>query len=298
MARQRSPAQCEIPATLVFHFASALSAASVRVVAEAAMPTPQNIGREPAEPARRLGGWKCFALSRQRVGLALVLAPLLGCQGVTGMANTSQVRIIDVSGYGAGLDIYQGSAVFAYNLGFGSVTSYVPIAPGTYSINADTAGTRSQMVTATGAFSPNSQFTALITDDSVAVRATILKDQSTFSPAGQVNMRFLNQVVPASAVDVYLVPSGSTIVNVAPLLTGFPSGKNSGYLGVAPGVYTMIILPTGTVPTTAATTLYTGAAVTYISGAARTFVYASPPDASNTIQVVTANDFDPPGSAV
>ena len=230
-------------------------------------------------------------------GLLALLLPLPGCQSITGSPSLAQVRVIDASTYTAGLDIYQGSAILAYNLGLGTITSYVPVSPGNYGIIANTAGSKAQVVAASGTFSANGQYTALITDNASTVQEQILKDQSTPAPSGQVALRFLNQAQAAGGVDVYLIPTGATIATVVPVLTNLVYGKNSGYLNVPNGTYTMAVVATGTVPTVAGTTLYTGAAITYASGAARTFVYTSTQSATiTTVQVISADDYDLPSA--
>jgi hypothetical protein len=231
-------------------------------------------------------------------GLAVVLAPLPGCQSITGSPNLSQVRIVDASPDAPGIDVYQGSAVLAYNLGLGTVTSYVPIAPGQYSIIVDTAGSRQQLVSASGTFLTNGQYTVLVGNYAATLQELILKDQSQPAPSGDIALRFIDQSVRAGALDLYLVPSGSTIATTRPVLTDITFNTNSGYMNIPTGTYTLVAVPTGTVPSTATptSTLYTGAAVAYPGGSARTIVLI---DTTVTtvpgIQVVTANDFDSAG---
>jgi len=242
-----------------------------------------------------------FALKRtelktvaQFAGLAALLLQLPGCQSITGSPSLSQVRIIDASPDAPGLDLYQGSAVLAYNLGRGTVTSYVPISPGSFSIIADTAGTRQQLVSASGTFLANAQYTVLIGNFAASLQELILKDQSTPAPSGDISLRLIDQSVRAGAVDVYLIPTGSTLLTTIPVLTNVAFNTNTGYLNIPSGTYTLAVVPTGTVPTATTVTLYSGAAVAYAGGSAKTIVLV---DATVTttpeIQVVTANDYDP-----
>jgi hypothetical protein len=229
----------------------------------------------------------------QVAGLAALLGTLPGCQSITGVPNLSQVRIIDASPDAPGIDVYQGSAVLAYNLGLGTITSYVPIAPGTYSVIVDTAGTRQQLVTATGTFLNNAQYTVLVGNYAVALQELILKDQSQPAPSGDISVRIIDQSLKTGNVDVYLVPSGSTLAGALPILTNIAFNSNSGYLNIPAGTYTLVVVPTGTIVAKSTSTLYTGAALSYPGGAARTLVLI---DTLTTtvpgIQVVTANDYD------
>lgn len=233
-------------------------------------------------------GWKL-------AGLATLLLPLPGCQSIAGSSQLSQVRIIDASPDTTGLDFYQGANILAYNLGLGSITSYVPITPGSFPISADTAGTRQKLVTATGSFLSGDQYTVLVSNAAATLQETILKDQSVPAPTGQISLRIVDESLRAGAVDLYLVPSGSTITKVNPALSGVTFGENTGYINVPTGTYTLIALPTGTTPTATGTTLYTGAAVVYAAGSAKTLVLIDQQLITTPgIQVVTANDYDSP----
>jgi len=235
-----------------------------------------------------------------RAGVALLagamLGPLVGCQNIAGSVPVSQVRIIDASPDAPGLDIYQGGSALAYNLGFGTVTSYVGIAPGISTISADTQGSKQQLTTARGTFAASMDYTVLIGNVAADLGETILTDQSTPAPSGQISVRVLDQATRfSSGVDVYLVPSGSTIAAGSPILTNVIFGSNSGYLNVPAGTYQVIILPTGTVPVSTTVPIYTGAKVTYAPGAARTLVLLDQQVVTEPgFQVVTADDYDSP----
>ncbi len=229
--------------------------------------------------------------------LAALLLPLAGCAVVTGSSAISQVRIIDASPDAPGLDIYQGASVLAYNLGLGTITSYVPITPGNYGILVDAAGTRTTLVTASGTFAASAQYTVLIGNYANALQELILKDQTIAAPTGEIDVRFIDQSTRAGAVDLYLIPSGSTILQVKPVLTNVTFNTNTGYFTVPSGTYTLAAVPTGTTPTATSTNLYTGPAVSYASGVARTIVLLDQQLITQPgLQVIIANDYDSPSS--
>jgi hypothetical protein len=225
------------------------------------------------------------------------LLPLAGCAVVTGSANISQIRIIDASPDAPGLDVYQGASILAYNLGLGTITSYIQITPGNYGINVDAAGTHTQLVSASGTFAASAQYTVLIGNYLNSLQELILKDQTIPAPTGQIALRFIDQSTRAGAVDLYLIPSGSTIVQVKPALTNVTFNTNTGYINVPDGTYTLVAVPTGTTPTASSNTLYTGSAVNYESGAARTIVLMDQQLITMPgLQVIIANDYDSPSS--
>ena len=226
-------------------------------------------------------------------GLAALLAPLPGCQSITGSPSTSQVRIIDASPDAGGIDVYQAGSVLAYNLGLGTVTSYVPITPGNYGILIDAAGTHQQIAAQTGTFQTGGQYTVLVANYAASLQELILKDQAAPAPTGQISLRVVDESTRAGAVDLYLIPAGSTILTVRPYLTNVTFAQNTGYMNVPAGTYTLVALPAGTTPTATGSTFYTGAAVTYASGVARTLVLVDQQLITTPgVQVITANDYD------
>jgi hypothetical protein len=229
-------------------------------------------------------------------GMALLLGALPGCQSITGTSPVSQVRIIDASPDAPGLDIYQAGTALAYNLGFGTVTSYVSIGPGISTIAADTAGTKQLLSSARGTFAASSAYTVLVGNVAADLSETILTDQSGPAPSGDISVRFLDQATRFSTgVDLYLVPKGQTLATVSPILTNVVFGDNSGYINIPTGTYAVILLPTGTVPVATTIPIYTGAQVTYGAGAARTLILLDQQVITDPgFQVITADDYDSP----
>jgi hypothetical protein len=230
-------------------------------------------------------------------GAIAVLGTLTGCQAILSPAPEAHVRIINVTPDAPRLDLYQDSSALAFNLDFGTVTSYIPLTPGTYTITANTAATRQILSSSKNTFTTSGQYTVLIGNVAANLQQTTLADQSQTAPPGQTALRFINQATRAGAVDIYLVPAGQKLNAVTPLVTGITFGINTGYVNIPTGTYSLALLPTGVAPNGATIAAYTGPQVTYSAGAARTIIFidhALPSVAG--LQVITANDFDPPGS--
>ncbi len=166
----------------------------------------------------RLCATRCSRLFARRpaqvIATAALLGLLTGCQNIAGNTSAAQLRIITASPDAPGLDIYAGTGALAYNLGFGTITSYVPINAGTYVINADTAGTTQVLTTTKATLADSSEYTDLIGNSAANLQQTILKDQSQAAPSGQIALRFVDQVTTLGALDIYMVPAGQKLVNV------------------------------------------------------------------------------------
>jgi hypothetical protein len=231
------------------------------------------------------------------VSIAAFVSILSGCQAIISSPPLSQVRIITVSHDAPGLDIYQGDNALTFNLGSGTITSYIPMAPGTYTINAEVSGSRQVLSAAKATFAPSAQYTVLIGNSTANLQQLTLTDQSQPAPSGQISLRFLHQATRSSAVDIYLVPAGQRLTAVTPLITGVVFGTNTGYLNVPVGTYTLVMLPAGTVPNTTIAATYTGAQFNYPAGAARTIILIDQPLVTAPgLQVITADDYDSPSA--
>jgi hypothetical protein len=240
---------------------------------------------------------RSFHLAARLVAAITILVTLTGCQAIVSSAPHAHVRIINATPDAPRLDLYQDSNALAFNLDFGTVTSYIQLAPGAYNITANTAGTRQVLSAAKTTFTAAGQYTVLIGNTSVSLQQIILADQNQPAPPGQTALRFINQATRAGAVDIYLVPAGQKINAVTPLVNGIAFGANTGYVNVPTGTYSLAMLPAGTVPAGTTIATYTGPQVTYSAGAARTIILIdSPPVTIPGIKVITANDFDPPGT--
>lgn len=233
----------------------------------------------------------------KRVAAATALAAATlgfgGCQGVTGSTSTSQIRFIDASIDAGGLDMYMGGTAVAYNVGFGTITSYIPATPATYVITADTAGTKQALATARATLANSKQYTVLVGNVAANLGATVLTDQSQPAPSGQIAIRFLDQSTAIGNIDIYMVPSGTAVTAVSSLQSNVSFGTNTGYLNIPVGTYTLYIVSNGTALTTTTTTLYTGAATAYPQGSARTIVILDRQLVTTpALSVIVANDYD------
>jgi len=226
--------------------------------------------------------------------IAALAAGLGGCQGIAGIQPVSQVRVIDVSPDAPALDIHQNSAASLYNVGFGTVSSYIPLTPGSYTHAAFTAGTQQQLATVRGSFATGGQYTLLTGNIAANLQMTLLRDQSTPAPNGQIALRFLNQATRAGAIDLYLLPPGSGIASASPIATGVNFGSNTGYLTAPSGIYSILAYPSGTAPSASAPA-YTGSQVAYPASSAHTIILIDQPPSG--LQIISAADYDSPSAS-
>ncbi len=239
-------------------------------------------------------------LARRTAGLAALAAlavSLTGCQVIDGTPLYTQVRIIDASPDAPDLDVYQDSTAGLYGIGFGTASSYIAVSSATYTYSVDVAGTKQQLDKVAGAFALGAQYTVLIGNVTARMQMTVLKDQSTPAPAGQVALRFLHQSTRNGPVDIYLLPPGGTLTGATPIAIGVAFGNTPVYLHAASGTYSIVAVPTGIVPSSSTSPLYTGTQIEYPSGAARTVILIDQPLVTTSgFQVIGTDDYDSPAA--
>lgn len=247
-------------------------------------------------------------------GLGAAAVAFTGCQSIAGAGSTAQLRVIDVSPDAPVLDIYTTSSSkpspsALYNVGFGTVSSYMQLPSGSWMQAAYTAGTQQQIASLRSSLAPGDQYTLLTGDIAAGLRFTLLQDQSTPAPAGHVALRFLGESTRAGAVDLYLLPAGDSLSNgFAPAAANISLGSNTGYHNLPAGTYSLVALPSGATPGEA-NPIFTGSETIFPSGSARTILLIDalgrqPPGAlaseqtagPSAVQFVTAEDYNPPAS--
>lgn len=229
------------------------------------------------------------------LSLAAAAAVLTGCQGMSRLQPISQVRVIDASPDAPAIDIRQNADTGLYNVAFGTVSSYIPVAPGAYTHAAYAAGTAQRLATVRGSFTDGGQYTVLTGNTAAALQMSILRDRSTPAPAGHVALRIVTQTTLPAAFDLYLLPAGSPMTALVPLASHASYGANTGYINAPSGTYSLVAFPAGSSPL-ATRPIYNGAQASYPSGAVRTLVLIDHPTlnpAVPSLQIITAHDFDP-----
>ncbi len=231
------------------------------------------------------------------VAAAALAVGLTGCGNVnTSSTKISALRIIDASVDAGGLDVYANASALAYNVGFGTVSSYIAFTPATYTFAADQSGSQTVLSSARGTLVANTEYTLLIGNLAANLQTLLLMDQSVPAPSGQIAIRFVDQATHIGAVDLYLVPQGGSLLTTLPVLTGltFNNATNAPrYIDVPAGTYTLIAVPAGTVPSATTVNSYTGGAVSYPMGSARTIIFLDQQVVTKPgLQVITANDYD------
>lgn len=236
-------------------------------------------------------------LAAAGVGSLVAALGLSACQTVQGSTPTALVRVIDASYIAPAANVYVEGQLFAGNIGQGTITQYGTISPSTAAaIKVIPVSGTTPTATAAATLNANTQHSVFITDNGAAATqyvVTVLEDQSTSAASGHSAFRFLNQAPRTGAVDIYIVPSSSTLADSTPLCTDVVVDATCGYISFASTTVTMVIVPTGTNVTSTTTKIpgYTSPSLALTGGEVRTVVIVDSQLTSNPpVQALIADD--------
>lgn len=202
-----------------------------------------------------------------------MVAGLSGCQSI--VANTTdaaEVRFVDTSVDAPAVDLYVNGSGAAYNLSYGTFSSYVAVIPGASQISANRANTGQVLTNAHAALAGAHQYTAVVSNHLGSLQENIYPDASPAPVSGMISVRVLNEADTAP-LDVYLVPGSSALALASPVVSDLSYTSDDGYVRLpANTTYTVFAIPAGAVPTAANAVTVGGITVTGSSGAVRTLV--------------------------
>jgi hypothetical protein len=237
----------------------------------------------------------------KRILLATVLTGLCwalpGCQSITPTTTFAEIRFIAASPNAPGLDIYEGNTPVIFNMGFTNVSTYVPISPGSYRFTVKTDGSNQTLVSTVGTISAGHQYTVMVSNIAATLQETVFTDQSQSAPSGQIAVRIINEATQSGPYDVYMVPSGTPLIDVIPVFTGVTFNTISAYVNVPTGDYSVVIVPAGTTLTSTTVATFTSPVTTFNGGSAHTFIILDQQIiATPGAQVVIVDDYESPSS--
>ena len=215
---------------------------------------------------------------------------LSACENVASYTQPSLVRVIDASYIAPAVNVVVEGVTLAANIGQGTITPYGTIPANNAApidVTAATGGTT--LVNTNGTILAGHQHSIFLTDNGAAptsYEVTILEDQQVPAASGHSAFRFLNQAPKTGPVDVYMIPTGTTLANTIPIVTALPVGGTAGYISFTSQTVTMVITPTGVT-----TPKYTSASLALTGGEVRTVLIVDTQLTSNPpVEVFMSND--------
>jgi len=223
-------------------------------------------------------------------GSLMIALGLSACENVQSFTQPTLVRVIDASYIAPAVDIYVEGTILAGNIGEGYISAYGTLPASSNAVIKVTAATGGKaLVTSNATLKAGAQHSVFLTDNGAAPTSytvTVLEDQQVAAAANHSAFRFINEAPKVGAVDVYLVPSGTTLANTIPLVTALAVGGTAGYINFTSQTVTMVIVPTGLI-----TPKYTSTAIALTGGEVRTvMIIDSQLTSDPPVSVVVADD--------
>ena len=182
---------------------------------------------------------------------SLVLACMLSaCVNVASYTQPSLVRVIDASYNAPAVNVVVEGVTLAANVGQGSISNYGTLTASTAAAIkvTEVSGSTTALVSTTGTILAGKHHTVLLSDNgqsSTGYIVTILEDQQTAAASGHSAFRFINMAPSTGAVDVYMVPSGSTLAESKALVSNIAAGAVTDYTSFSSQTVTMEVTAYG-----------------------------------------------------
>lgn len=145
------------------------------------------------------------------------------------------IRFIHATPDAPNIDIYLNDNLIYSGLSFGTVTTYIPATPETYSIKLFKSGTKTNpLITESLQVLPNSVSTINITFENNEIAFFSLDDTHGPSNRRLSYVRFIN-VAPTAPLLSLSLPDGTTLFDEASYL------ETNDYYPISPGIYNFIV---------------------------------------------------------
>jgi hypothetical protein len=250
-----------------------------------------NARKNPAKRFSSFFSWIFAPLNLPRMAavaatsLTLALG-LTACENVAGTTSYALVRVIDASyvaqtDYPAGLNFFVEGTEIASAVGEGYVSGYGTFPASTSATvkitsasSSSTATLVSTSVTLNKVITGN-QYTVFLTDKGSSdsgYTVTAVQDQSTAAASGKSAFRFYNEASSEGAVDLYLVPSSSTLAKTKVFYSDLAVGSSTGYISFTSQTVTLYVVPTGTDVTSSSSSYTSEGSFSLTGGEVRTLI--------------------------
>jgi hypothetical protein len=179
--------------------------------------------------------------------ISVALATLGGISVANAAPEQGWIRLAHLSPDTPKVDVYvasvadPGNSIVVPGVGYGAVSPYQPVAPGSYVVSMRAAGASKDsppVISTTVDAKAGQAYTVAGTGLSASLGLTVLNDQLDLPPAGKAAVRCINGAVSASAVDIGQADK-------QPWATGVKFATTTPYTDVNAGTWTLRVTAPG-----------------------------------------------------
>jgi len=169
-------------------------------------------------------------MSKRYVQCGLVLTSLLlvlatiGC----GAGGTANLRVLHAAPTEPQVNILVDGTTVNSNLAYSANTGYISVSAGSRHLQVEAVNSSTPIVDTTVNLASTTNTTVVVTGTST-ITPIILTDDITAPTSGTAEIRMVNAAPSMGAADVYVVPTGTSIVGVNALVSGLTFQTASAY---------------------------------------------------------------------
>ena len=176
-------------------------------------------------------------------GLALVSMLLSACGGGSSDGQ-AQVRLVNMSG-ATSLDVYEGSNKLISSISAGAVSGYAGIDEGSYTVNIESAGSSTTLLSQTRSWSKGTPYTLLAYERYGAIKAVQITENQSAPSSGAASVNFYNLATDAGSLDVYVTDPSASLTGANATASSITAGNGSGYVEIGKGTYRIRVTAAG-----------------------------------------------------
>jgi len=180
----------------------------------------------------------------------VALGVLAGCGGGSSSSNSdvkTLVRLVNVSPGTGNVKVALAGVFATSSLAYRDATGYVSVASGTPELTVYSATTGASLYDLTNiSISSGTQSTLFIYGGSTGVTATLLPDDTSAASAGHVSLRVSHSASGIGALDLYLLPAGTSLQDATPIYSALAYAATTAFAEYASGTASIVLTPAGT----------------------------------------------------
>jgi hypothetical protein len=179
--------------------------------------------------------------------LAAVGLSLGGCGGGGSADDGGQahVRVIHVSPATDSVSVAFGSSTFTSSLKYHTATSYQDVAEGTPELKIQSLVTGAAFVDANVTLTKDIHYTFFVYGGGTSVSTTQFSDETGDAASGKFRLRLAHFGTGLGSVDVYLLPTGSTVATSTPTYSNLAYTANIAFSDYSSGDFGIVLTPAG-----------------------------------------------------
>jgi len=171
----------------------------------------------------------------------------LGCGG-GGIGDKTNFRVMNATPDQSSITVLLDGTAVGSSVTYGTANSYAETNAGSRHLQVEPAASTNVFLDQTFNLAGGTSSTTIIANFSSSSSAIVLTDDNIASTTtGHIKLRIVNAAPSLGTVDVYVLPSGTSINNATPTIVNLGFESSSNYLDLSAGSYSIVFTPHGSI---------------------------------------------------